>query len=363
MSIYTSQRGTLSEEAQRWARLLQLGGPAERAAFAAWIKRSPEHLQAYLQHLAVETEMQGLDANGEFDVQALLTKASTNVVQLTPSMPRATAALPPDSGRGKRWRLLGAIAASGVLAGCLILAGVLNSPRWTDYATATGEQRRVVLPDGSSIELNTQSHIRVSFRPKSREVDLLTGEVLFNVQHDATRPFRVHVRDKVIEDLGTQFSIYLRPDSSTTVSVLDGSVQILPDASAPTRPAGASIEATSNDGKLEPNSGPAQLSAGEEIHIAAGGWLTKRVAINIAEKASWREHRLWFEGATLPEVAAEFNRYNKRQLRIGDDAAGLGRRYTATFDAYDPDSFMQALRDDPSLKVQSNEDEMLIQAR
>jgi transmembrane sensor len=363
MSIYTRQRGSLSEEAQRWERVLKNGGAAERAAFAAWIKRSPQHLEAYLQHLAVETEMQRLDANGEFDVEALLAKASTNVVQLASGMPRTTAAFLPDSGRGERGRLFGAIAGSGLLAICLILAVVLSNPQWTDYTTGTGEQRRIVLPDGSSIELNTQSHVRVSFRPKSREVDLLTGEVLFNVQHDSTRPFRVHVEDKVVEDLGTQFSIYLRPDATTTVSVLDGSIQILSDASASTGHSAASIEATSGDGKLEPISRSTQLSAGEELHIAAGGRLIKRAAINVTEAASWREHRLWFEGASLPEVAAEFNRYNKRQLLISNDAALLKRRYTATFDAYDPESFLQALRDDPTLTVQSNEEGMLIEAR
>jgi transmembrane sensor len=364
MSIYTRQRGSLAEEAQRWDRVLKNGGPAERAAFASWIKRSPQHLEAYLQHLAIETEVQRLDADGNFDVEALLAKAPTNVVQLVPGIQRTTAALLPASGRRNRWRLFGAIAATGLLAACLILARFLSGPQWTDYTTATGEQRRVVLPDGTSIELNTQSHIRVSFRPKSREVDLLAGEVLFNVQHDSTRPFRVRARDKVIEDLGTQFSIYLRPDASTTVSVLDGRVQILSDASAPIREAAAGSEAVSDGRKPARVSRSTQLSAGEEAHIAAGGRLIKRAKINVAEAAPWREHRLWFEGASLPEVAAEFNRYNKRQIRIGDgDAALLKRRYTASFDAYDPESFVQALRDDPTLTVQSNDEGMLIQAR
>jgi transmembrane sensor len=364
MSIYTRQRGSLAEEVQRWDRVLENGGPAERAAFAAWIKRSPQHLEAYLQHLAVETEMHRLDADGDFDLEALLAKAPTNVVQLVPSGPRATASVLPASGRGNRWRRFGAIAATGLLATCLILARFLSGPQWTDYTTATGEQRRVVLPDGTSIELNTQSHIRVSFRPKSREVELLAGEALFNVRHDSNRPFRVRARDKVVEDLGTQFSIYLRPDASTTVSVLDGRVQILSDASAPPGRAAPSSEAGSDEGKPARVAKSTQLSAGEEAHIAAGGRFIKRAKINVAEAAPWREHRLWFEGASLPEVAAEFNRYNRRQIRVGDgDAALLKRRYTATFDAYDPESFVQALRDDPTLTVQSNDDGVLIQAR
>src|SRR5207237_721875 len=106
-----------------------------------------------------------------------------------------------------------------------------------------------------------------------------------------------------------------------------------------------------------------QLSAGEEAHIAAGGKFIRRAKIDVNEAAPWREHRLWFEGASLPEVAAEFNRYNTRQIRVGDDVALLKRRYTATFDAYDPESFVQALRDDPTLTVQSNDAGTLIRAR
>jgi transmembrane sensor len=361
--MYARQREGLVEQAHQWERVLKHGGAAEHAAFAAWIKRSPQHLQAYLQHFAVETEMQRLDASVDFDIEALLAKASSNVIQLTSSMPRTTAAIPSDSECGKRWRLSKAIAAGVLVATCLILPGALSSPHWTDYATATGEQRRIVLPDGSSIEMNTQSHIRVGFRPKSREVNLLTGEVLFNVRHDSMRPFRVHVRDKVIEDLGTQFSIYLRSDASTTVSVLNGRIQILPDGTAPTPRMVASIKATSTDGKQERFLRPTQLSAGEEIHIAAGGRLIKRTTIDVTEATPWREHKLWFEGASLLEVAAEFNRYNKRQLRVGSGAALLKKRYTATFDAYDPESFVQALRDDPTLIVQSTEEGMLVHAR
>jgi ferric-dicitrate binding protein FerR (iron transport regulator) len=102
--------------------------------------------------------------------------------------------------------------------------------------------------------------------------------------------------------VGTQFLIYRRPDASTTVSVLEGRIQILSGTSAPIGNSAASIEATAGDGKLEPISRPTQLSAGDEIHFAAGGRLTKRAAINVTEVATWREHRLWFEGASLPEV-------------------------------------------------------------
>src|SRR5262249_5176467 len=132
MTMYTRQWGTLIEEAQQWDRVLAGGGPSERAAFAAWIKRSPQHLQAYLHHRALELELQGLDASAELDLEALLDRSSSNVVQLPSGMPRETAELPSDSGRRKHWHRYTAVAASCLLALGLILAKMLVTRDSTD---------------------------------------------------------------------------------------------------------------------------------------------------------------------------------------------------------------------------------------
>jgi transmembrane sensor len=359
VNSYMQKQRDLIEEAQQWARILRNGDPVDQTAFATWIKRSPQHLEAYLRNVSVETEIQRLDANGNFDIQTLLTEASANVIQLPSGTPLRTSTSPPRLERRKLWRVSATIAASGMLVTCLILAGIRTShSQWTDYTTDTGEQRRIVLADGSIIELNTKSHIRVSIQSNSRAVNLLTGEVLFNVQHDSHRPFRVRVADQTVEDLGTQFSIYLRPDASTTISVLNGHVQVSPVKAE--RTSGATSSSGESKLALIPST---EVSAGEEIRIAASGRLIKRTAINVSEAAPWREHRLWFDGASLQEVAAEFNRYNRRQLRIDSDPALLKKRYTGVFDTYDPESFVEALRDDPTLAVQWTKEAVLIGAR
>jgi len=46
-----------------------------------------------------------------------------------------------------------------------------------DYVTQTGEQLRVPLTDGTIIELNTQSHIRVTYSAQARDVVLLNSDV------------------------------------------------------------------------------------------------------------------------------------------------------------------------------------------
>jgi len=83
MKIHT--RGDITHlvrEAQSWDRAIKSGGAAERAAFAAWIKRSPQHLQAYVWHVKeclletmLNVELTGLDSAREFDLEALITKA------------------------------------------------------------------------------------------------------------------------------------------------------------------------------------------------------------------------------------------------------------------------------------------------
>ena len=75
------------EEAQRWERVVESGGPEERDAFGAWVKRSPRHLQAYMQHVAVETELRDLDAEHQLNLDALLAQVSSPVQ-------------PPARGRG-----------------------------------------------------------------------------------------------------------------------------------------------------------------------------------------------------------------------------------------------------------------------
>jgi transmembrane sensor len=234
-----------------------------------------------------------------------------------------------------------------------------------DYVTQTGEQLRVPLTDGTVIELNTESHIRVTYSAQARDVTLLSGEALFAVKHDARRPFRVHIDRTVIEDLGTQFSVYRRADSTTTLSVIEGNVQV---SSEPARfpwftPPKSAVPAPSDTRSSEPLREPARVDAGQEVRIVANGELLTREKADATRTAAWRQHQLWFDRSSLSEVATEFNRYNIRKIRIGPGKSIARKRYSGTFDAYDPDSFVQFVRQDPSLQVVADDRDVLIQGR
>lgn len=88
----------------------------------------------------------------------------------------------------------------------------------------------LILSDGSKLILNAATTIRFpEFFPKTeRNVELLTGEVYFEVSHKKTQPFHVYTRGQIINDLGTRFNISAYQDEQVTkVTLLEGSVKIV----------------------------------------------------------------------------------------------------------------------------------------
>src|SRR5262249_26250039 len=75
--------GTLSQQAREWIEN-DLPTAAEREAFAGWIRRSPLHLQEFLEQLALEQELENLDASHHFDLDRLIGEVANlkNVVPL-----------------------------------------------------------------------------------------------------------------------------------------------------------------------------------------------------------------------------------------------------------------------------------------
>lgn len=90
------------------------------------------------------------------------------------------------------------------------------------------EVRRVILPDGSLVEMSPDSKIRYArdVRAESREL-YLEGEAYFDVARNAEKPFYVYAGDIVTKVLGTSFIIRAKhADEKVTVSVKTGSVTV-----------------------------------------------------------------------------------------------------------------------------------------
>lgn len=323
----------VAERAAEWLCVLEEGGAREQAAFAEWVSASPLHLKEFLFMSALESEAGRMDPERKLAVEEILARAQGNVVRLKNENPPAPVLFPQHgSRRTRRWTW--AAAAAGVLA-AVLAAWMLGTDGQT-HQTAVGEQRRVELTDGSVIQLGTGSRVQISFSEAARDIRLLAGEALFKVKRDPSRPFRVHAGESVIQAVGTQFNVLRRP-SGTTVSVVEGVVRVYAPA------------------------GEDSLSLGEQARIDASGRVEKRKVADVATLAAWRQDRLVFRDETLEDIAAEFNRYN-RGLQIRLSAGELRhRRYTAVFDAGDPQSLIQFLREDDRLRVEHDGGEITIQ--
>jgi len=201
----------------------------------------------------------------------------------------------------------------------------ISRSAWEIYETGLGGFQRLVLSDGSTLMLNTDSRIRVRMNSTRREVQLDRGEALFTVAHDTQRPFDVTAAGTRVRAVGTAFCVQLRAQTQLDVIVTEGRVAIASADAPPTDPAMSS------------------LAAGQMASIK--GRLVRAQSIDdehIAHKLAWTQGKIWFERATLAEAVAEFNRYNRRQLVI-DDPAIAGLFISGGFDATDLDRFVAAL--------------------
>ncbi|GGZ32674.1 FecR family protein [Asticcacaulis endophyticus] len=123
----------------------------------------------------------------------------------------------------RRGLIGGAAGALAVLAGGRLL---MQAHPFADYRAGTGQLRTAMLPDGSRVEMASQSALSVSFSPDRRRVKLLSGEAWFKVARDPSRPFEVAAAGGRITALGTAFAV-ATDDTSTQVTVTEHAVRVV----------------------------------------------------------------------------------------------------------------------------------------
>ncbi len=343
-----------------------------RARFNDWLRRSPEHIQAYLEVSAAWSELPTSDPEGRIDVEAMVARAQAsaedNVVEFEKR--RLTALSGADvpvqvtsdgsaEQVGSRGFRRGAMfAAAAVVAAVALGVGLWEASVYGVYSTGVGEQRTVMLADGSTIELNALSRVRVRLSRDVRNIELTEGQALFHVAKDRTRPFIVRSGTATVRAVGTQFDVY-RKLSSTTITVLEGEVAVTPE-----KPGGSGAlgPGAATPGAAQPEGAPAiLLSAGQQLTVAPQQ-VSKPKKADVAAATSWTEHHLIFEATPLSEVADEFNRYNRKKLVIADVAlrsVGISGVYSSA----DPESLLGFLRAQPTLVVTETADEIRVTSR
>jgi transmembrane sensor len=195
----------------------------DELAFDAWLRESPTHVREYLRAESIWSALEGVDIDRRIDLEALLRHCDDNVLPLTESAVRGRGQ--PSVGHERRHRLLGLATAATVVVAVLVGWLYTTVPHSERYVTKLGEQRRLVLDDGSIIDMNTQSELTVRLADDERYVYLLSGEALFTVARDPARPFVVASDLATVRALGTQFNVH-RQNDQMRVSVLEGRVSV-----------------------------------------------------------------------------------------------------------------------------------------
>lgn len=273
----------------------------EQADFDAWYNGHPSH---------------------EAEYQWLATMC--NAVELLPKA-RWQALCEAPTPRLKRRTVLGRALAASVLA-VAVGAGVWTQLKagagagyHAQFATQAGERRTVNLPDGSTLELDSRSRIRVDFADRQRRVDLQEGEVMFNIAHDTDRPFVVQAGLGQVTVTGTRFDVR-RDGEQARVVVESGHVQVQ----------GSNREQA------------VSLTAGLGTRVDGQGIVAAPQPVNTQALTAWRKGQLIFNDASLGEVAAEVSRYRDRPLHVS--TAELAQlRLSSVFKTADTDALISAL--------------------
>jgi transmembrane sensor len=278
------------DEALRW--FLELQAATDKAAVGraldAWLAQDERHAAAF-------AKVSGLWNSAEFD--RALARHERAPARHDPRADMATlTAQRPEIVMPRSWsRRVATIAAVLVLAvAAAHFSGLLVYLK-ADYVTATGQQRRVALPDGSTMLLNSGSAVALDFSAERRAVRLIEGEAFFDVVRNPERPFQVTGRFADVEVTGTAFAVRAAGERDS-VTLQHGSVSVVPRSSA------------AKTVKLTPR---------HTVTIGAAGTSTVD-PVDPEDAFAWLEGRIRFRDRPFGTVLDELRRYHRGIIIVTD---------------------------------------------
>lgn len=331
----------IAAEASVW--IARLHGPSRTPAMVreclAWQAQSPAHRFAFERCTETWQEVANLSLSDYAYALSSAKRDPRQRVRVTGPMPWALAAV------------------FLVLASVLVLAlqpwrtGVV-------YASGVGEHRVVMLGDGSRMSLNTATKVRASLSPSKRVVEVESGEALFEVAKDTSRPFLVTAGETEVKATGTAFLVRWQPSSqevstSLEVTLIEGQVVLRPQAGLMGVAAGA---------------GPVVMTAGERVRVdgAMAAPRTSKVRVDrssLDRAVAWTRGEASFDDVTLNEAVAEMNRYSSKPIVIVHADRLKALRVSGLFRTGDSVSFARAVAALHGLDVREHSDRLELAPR
>ena len=346
----------IEEQTSQWLAAIDRGLTAdEQEQLQSWLMESPVHGET-LVHFASVWDLMDLVApvakllplNERFDVQH----------------PQ----LEDDYGYEPRQMLSGWLPASAVLAGLLIMVMIFavfpepEDKRFVSvYKTEVGEQSAVMLPDGSRLELNTNTEVSVYLSDPLRRVVLVRGEAYFDVAKNLEVPFVAEVGETQVVAVGTAFNIELVNANAIEVMVTEG--KVLVDKTG-------AQDAVSKVDKDFSRMKPSELDE-DELFLTVG---EKAIVIrdqvepkvvdeqfDLETDLAWRDGMLIFAGESLEQAISEINRYTRLTLEISDPGI-RDIQVGGYFRAGDTDELLVILKNNFGIDSQRKGDRILLRS-
>lgn len=302
--------GTVPEQAAAW--FLRLNDPCcsddDKRSFDAWLDASERHAVEYRRFQQLWHRLDGLAGS-------------------------RTGARAGHAGRSM------AFIAALSLGIALLIGQRWSLPATETIATAIGETRRVVLADGTMVDLNADSQLVVALDAEARRIRVERGEAVFTVAADPARPFEVRAGSGILRDIGTTFDVAMAGER-VAVGVIEGAVEV----------------------RLSGRDEKAVIGGGERIEFSPAG-LSRSERFDGQATTAWRIGRFDFRDMSLEAVLEQLNRHHPRKTVLAD--AGLARlRVSGAFRIADRDGLLTAIEAlYPVRRVETAEETRLVSTK
>ena len=196
-----------------------------------------------------------------------------------------------------------------VAAVITVLFGIGYVFRTVTVTAPRGELAQVSLPDGSEVELNSESSITFRSRFFNTRKVRLEGEAYFEVSESGKR-FIVETFNANTAVLGTRFNVRARPTeakAATSVVVAVGRVHL-------------SSKAENSEGVI--------LTAGQQSHLASSAQRpTTPESVTLTRRLAWRTGGLAFSNQSFDAIFDEIGRRYNVEIAASDNILGEAFSY------------------------------------
>lgn len=178
------------------------------------------------------------------------------------------------------------------------------------YQTGKNDEQSILLTDGSTVKLYSNSRIELTkdYNKSERIIVFKKGEAFFDVKHNERVPFIVDMGTAIVKDIGTSFYI-LNAKDSIKLSVKSGEV--------------AFTNTQTNDTR--------ELSAGMKLQYQPQTKNSTATILIDSSEASVNKNQLRFQNTPLSDVIIQFQDVYGKKIVLKDSTISQ-KRFTANLE-------------------------------